>query len=124
MSVNEELQIVELEPTTETETEEVAKGRKKIILDTEQIQRLASMQCTTKEIAFVLGVSIDTLNRNYKEHIELGKAEGKILLRRAQWRNAVEKDNVTMQIWLGKNILKQTDQPIDDDSAQILPWSD
>ena len=122
MSVNEELQIVELEPTTETE--EVAKGRKKIILDTEQIQRLASMQCTTKEIAFVLGVSIDTLNRNYKEHIELGKAEGKILLRRAQWRNAVEKDNVTMQIWLGKNILKQTDQPIDDDSAQILPWSD
>ncbi len=122
MSVNEESQIVELEPTTETE--EVAKGRKKIILDTEQIQRLASMQCTTKEIAFVLGVSIDTLNRNYKEHIELGKAEGKILLRRAQWRNAVEKDNVTMQIWLGKNILKQTDQPIDDDSAQILPWSD
>lgn len=122
MSINEESQIVELEPTTETE--EVAKGRKKIILDTEQIQRLASMQCTTKEIAFVLGVSIDTLNRNYKEHIELGKAEGKILLRRAQWRNAVEKDNVTMQIWLGKNILKQTDQPIDDDSAQILPWSD
>ena len=90
----------------------------------EQLSRLASIQCTVKEIAFIMGCSTETINRHYKDAVESGRAQGKLALRRAQWRNAVEKDNVTMQIWLGKNILKQTDQPIDEDSAQILPWSD
>jgi hypothetical protein len=90
----------------------------------EQLKRLASIQCTVKEIAFIMGCSTETINRHYADEIETGRAEGKLALRRAQWRNAVEKDNVTMQIWLGKNILKQTDQPIDEDSSKILPWSD
>ena len=120
MSINEDLQVVELEPSTEEET----RGRKKIELDREQIQRLAGIQCTFKEIAFIMGVSTETIKRNYLDDVELGKANGKLALRRAQWRNAEEKDNVTMQIWLGKNILKQTDQPVDEDGIQILPWSD
>jgi predicted HTH transcriptional regulator len=108
---------------TETEEKKGA-GRPKIELDKDQITRLAEIQCTTKEIAYILGVSVETISRNYSDVVDAGKANGKLALRRAQWRNAVEKDNVTMQIWLGKNILKQTDQPISDEDNQILPWSD
>lgn len=116
MSINEETLVVQ--------DKETKKGRKRIELDREQIQRLASIQCTLKEMAYIMNTSIDTLRRNYLDDIELGKATGRLQLRRAQWRNAVEKDNVTMQIWLGKNILNQTDQPVDEDSSQILPWND
>ncbi len=72
----------------------------------------------------MLGVSTDTLKRNYEDVIHQGKTLGKVALRRAQWRNAVEKNNVTMQIWLGKNCLSQTDSPLEEDAGTILPWSD
>ena len=87
-----------------------------------QIERLAEIQCSNKEIAYIMGCSVDTLRRHYSDHVEFGKAEGKIKLRRAQWRNAIEENNTTMQIWLGKNYLEQADQPINNDDNQILPW--
>jgi hypothetical protein len=100
------------------------KGRPKKEVDTSILQKLCEVQCTVKEMAYILGVSTDTLNRNYADVIETGKTLGKIALRRAQWRNAVEKNNVTMQIWLGKNILNQTDAPLDEEAGTILPWKD
>ncbi len=100
------------------------KGRPPIKVDVEVLRNLCEIQCTIKEIAFVLGVSVDTLNRNYRDVIDAGKSQGKIALRRAQWRNAMEKNNVTMQIWLGKNVLNQTDTPLDEEAGTILPWTD
>lgn len=90
----------------------------------EQIVRLAELQCTIKEISYVMGVSREVIKRHYNDEVELGKVNGRIKLRRAQWRNALDNENVTMQIWLGKNILEQTDQPKDEESNQILPWSE
>ncbi len=123
MSQNEETKH-KYKDTPKSELNPKGGGRKKIDLDESQIQRLAEIHCNWKEIAYIMGVSVDTLKRNYTESVEMGKAMGKIQLRRAQWRNAVEKDNVTMQIWLGKNVLGQSDNPISDDSSQILPWND
>lgn len=100
------------------------KGRPKIEIDESILRNLCEIQCTVKEMAFVLGVSVDTLNRNYADVIQAGKSQGKIALRRAQWRNAIEKNNVTMQIWLGKNVLNQTDTPLDEEAGTILPWTD
>jgi len=97
-------------------------GRPKKQIDREVLINLASIQCTMAEIAFVLGVSVDTIARNYRDDIELGKAQGKIKLRRAMFRNACEKDNAVMQIWLSKNLLNMTDQPASDESSMVLPW--
>ena len=99
-------------------------GRPKIQLDTDMITRLAELQCSLREIAYVMGCSHDTIERNYKEYVELGKVQGKIKLRRAMFRNATENDNPTIQIWLSKNILGYTDQPQSDESSMILPWED
>ena len=100
------------------------KGAPKKKIDKDVLRKLCEIQCTQKEMAYVLGVSVDTLNRNYRDDIDLGKTMGKVALRRAQWRNATEKNNVTMQIWLGKNILNQTDAPLDEEAGTILPWTD
>ena len=108
-----------------TEDKQVkVKGAPKKKIDVKVLRNLLEIQCTLKECAQVLGVSTDTLQRNYREDIDLGKTMGKVTLRRAQWRNAVEKNNVTMQIWLGKNCLGQQDSPLDEDSGTILPWND
>jgi hypothetical protein len=70
-----------------------------------------------------MGCSVDTLDRHHKTDIERGQAQGKIKLRRAMFRNAVEKDQPVMQIWLSKNYLGMQDAPNSDDSDAILPWS-
>jgi NADH/NAD ratio-sensing transcriptional regulator Rex len=88
----------------------------------DQIERLAEIQCSNKEIAYIMGCSVDTLRRHYTDHVELGKTNGKIKLRRAQWRNAIDDNNTTMQIWLGKNYLGQAESPINTEDNQILPW--
>jgi hypothetical protein len=87
----------------------------RIQLDYEQVRNLAAIQCTDLEMASVLGCSRDTLKRRKKDDplflaaYDAGKAEGRASLRRLQWRNA-EQGNVTMQIWLGKQYLGQSDK--------------
>lgn len=115
------------------------RGRPKLIIDYKLVQRLADIHCTQTEIASALGVSVDTLQRN-KEFCGLykkGLDEGRASLRRLQWAAAEgiepklvldnfgqpsadlkgkpiftlgQLPNVTMQIWLGKQILGQADK--------------
>ena len=97
-------------------------GRPKIELDRDQIRKLAELHCTIKEVAYVMGVSADTIERNYRDVYDEGLAFGKIKLRRAMMRNATELNNATIQIWLSKNLLGYTDNPVNDDDTVILPW--
>ena len=86
-------------------------GRPKIKLDYELIGKLSYIQCTQKEIASTLEVSTRTLQKD-EEFIRIykkGQEEGKMSLRRLQWKAAKE-NNVTMLIWLGKQYLGQTDK--------------
>lgn len=100
------------------------RGRKPIELDTTVLTKLAEIQCNLKEMAYVMGCSVDTLKRNYMDVIELGQAQGKIKLRRAMFRNATENDHAVMQIFLAKNLLGMADQPRAADDDEILPWDD
>lgn len=86
-------------------------GRKKIKIDWDTVERLASIGCTQGEIANVLGVSVDTLQRRkeYAAVYKRGFDKGKMSLRRAQYKKAMD-GNTTMLIWLGKQFLGQTDK--------------
>jgi hypothetical protein len=106
------------------ETKKRKPGRPKLELDADKIRKLAELHCTKKEISYVMGCSVDTLDRNYKEEVDTGYASGKIKLRRAMFRNATEYNNATIQIWLSKQYLAMTDQPISDEDSNILPWDD
>jgi hypothetical protein len=78
------------------------------------LRALASILATTKEIAAVLGVHEDTLFEAFKREPRLreiymsGRETGKASLRRVQFDLA--KRNAAMAIFLGKNLLGQSDQ--------------
>ena len=82
---------------------------KKYNLDTKQVEQLAGFGCTDTEIASFFDISRTTLERNYEHYLTKGREEGKIRLRQMQWASA-KKGNVAMLIWLGKQILGQSDK--------------
>ena len=94
---------------------------KKYNLDTDQIKKLASLGCTNKEIADFFGCSADLLEKSYSEFLTKGRAEQKLRLRQLQWKSA-EKGNIVMQIWLGEQILGQSENTIKEDD-EPLAWS-
>ncbi len=84
-------------------------ARPKLKLDESLIERLAAIHCPITEIAAALNCSVDTLERNYAGLIAKGKERGRTSLRRTQW-DAAMKGNVVMMIWLGKQLLGQSDK--------------
>ena len=83
--------------------------RPKKILDKELVMELAGLNCTLEEIARIMKVSERTLQRNYADEMTKGKEYVKTSLKRAQYRSALN-GSFVMQIWLGKNLLGQTDK--------------
>jgi hypothetical protein len=77
------------------------------------VGRLANIGCTMNEIAAVCDCSVDILERRFADVIKKGRETGKASLRRQQWKKACE-GNVTMQIWLGKQLLGQRDVVVTD----------
>ena len=84
-------------------------GRPKKEIDYTTVEKLANIQCTQEEIASFLGISSRILLRDekFKELFAKGRENGKMSLRRIQWKHAEK--NTTMAIWLGKQYLGQKD---------------
>ena len=76
----------------------------------EDVSKLASYGCTLNEIADFHNVDVNTIRRRFKADMTKGKADVKIRLRKAQLKTALEDRNPTMLIWLGKQMLNQSDQ--------------
>jgi hypothetical protein len=90
------------------------------ILDWTKIDSMLHIQCTGEEIASILDISYDTLERccrrdkkmKFAEYSTMKRQGGKASLRRKQW--AMADKNVAMAIWLGKVMLGQKEtQEID-----------
>jgi len=82
---------------------------KKYNIDTEQVEKLAGLGCSNTEIASFFGVGEHVIRKSYAEFLEKGRDKGKIRLR--QWQmKAAERGNVAMLIWLGKQMLGQSDK--------------
>ena len=88
-----------------------AVGRpKKYDIDTDTLFKLAKYNLTNIEIADIYGCDESLLRNNYSEYLTKGRGELKKRLRQAQYEEAVEGRNITMLIWLGKQILGQTEK--------------
>jgi len=83
-------------------------------IDIRQVEELARIGATEEDMAAVLGVSVDTIQRRKRASeefcgaIKRGQATTRNSLRRLQLKKALE-GNVTMLIWLGKQLLGQSD---------------
>ncbi len=95
---------------------------KKYNIDTEEVFKLAKYGCSNVEIADFYGCDESLIRKSYSEYITKGRASGKTRLRQLQWDSA-EAGNVTMQIFLGKNILGQKDRHETAELDEPLVWS-
>lgn len=107
-------------------------SRTAIPLDTNELEKLCSLQCTQDEIASWFGVTRRTIEKRvaseetfehsrvvdgikytssmtFKQIMDRGYAQGRISLRRRQFQIA-EAGSTAMAIFLGKNFLGQRDQ--------------
>ena len=90
----------------------MAKGQKKQKadkIDPEQVEKLAMMGCKISEIAAFFDVNRKTIERNFGTILKKGKEKGKMSLRRKQYEVAM-RGNVSMLIWLGKQMLDQCEK--------------
>lgn len=82
-----------------------------------QFEEMCNIQCTKDEICAIFQIDEKTLTKWCQETYSVGFSDiyktkssgGKMSLRRKQFQSA-ENGNVTMQIWLGKQYLGQTDK--------------
>ncbi len=87
--------------------------RPKAKIDLAEVEKLCSMQSTDEEIAAWFGVTARTIARRrreraFREAMERGRAKGRISVRRMQMK-LLEPGNATMGVWLGKQVLGQTE---------------
>lgn len=92
-------------------------GRPKKEIKKLEFEKLCGLQCTQQEICDFLGVDHKTLTRwckreygaEYSQVYQEKRTNGKISLRRMQFKLAEK--SAAMAIFLGKNILGQSDYP-------------
>jgi hypothetical protein len=74
----------------------------------EKIKHLASFGCTDEEIASVCEVDVRTLQNRFGTLLKAGRDTFKTEIRQMQWKRMKEGSD-TMLIWLGKVVLRQTE---------------
>jgi len=99
-------------------------GRDKKIVPPDEVQKLAALGCSNRDIANFFGIEESNVSRHFAAFIIKGREELKITLRRAMLDNACRNMNAAVQIFLAKNILGMSDTPVNSDEKQPLPWSD
>jgi len=102
---------------------EVGRGNRKRVVVPQDVYELAAIGCTDAEIARWFDIKYDTLRYNFADVIDKGREDVKMSLRRAMLKNALG-GNAVMQIWLSKNLLGMSDNPINTQENQPLPWTD
>jgi hypothetical protein len=93
-------------------------GRPRVEFSLETLASMVRIQMTRSECAGVLKVSEKTIDRRLQEETGAGfdafykshSDEGKMSLRRAQFKAAVEDHQPTMLVWMGKQMLGQSDK--------------
>jgi len=94
-------------------------GRPKAKIKAADVYKLAQIGCTLNEIADFHDVDVNTIRRRFKKELIKGKSNLKQRLRKAQLETAIEGKNPTMLIWLGKQMLNQTDNGTFDDEELV-----
>jgi hypothetical protein len=96
----------------------------KVVISEEEVRMLAKLYCPSKEIAKYFGISYQQIISHFGTFIEEEQVKTKQKLRAKQLEEAYN-GNTTLLIWLGKQMLGQTDQgPKHGDNNQPLPWSE
>jgi len=84
-------------------------GRDKVVVPPIEVFKLAEIGCKDNEIADWFGIDNNTLRYNFSVELLKGRESLKQSLRKAQIQLGLS-GNCVMLIWLGKNLLGQSDK--------------
>jgi hypothetical protein len=99
-------------------------GRDQVVVPPEEVEDLAAIGCTNRDIANWYGINEDTLVYSFKHNLVKGRENLKISLRRAMLKNACVNLNAAVQIFLAKNMLGMSDNGLVNDGSKVLPFTD
>jgi hypothetical protein len=99
-------------------------GRDQVVVPPSEVEDLAALGCTDRDIANWFGIKEDTLRYNFADFLLKGRESVKISLRRAMLKNACVNLNATIQIFLAKNMLGMSDNGMVTDNSKVLPFTD
>lgn len=101
----------------------VGRGNNANVVPPEEVEKLAAIGCTDREIAAFFSIKEDTLRRNFAEYITKGREYQKTRLRMNMFKAA---DNLqpAILIFLAKNLLGMSDSPVDSEANTPLPWNE
>lgn len=86
-------------------------ARPKLKIDEKQVVKLASEGASNRDIAALFGVDDVTIANRFSALLGKARAERRMKLRKFQW-NSASHGNVAMQIWLGKQLLDQSERVV------------
>lgn len=101
----------------------IGRGANEQVIPEEEVAKLAQMHCTNKEMADFFGVKLQTFMDNFRDIVNKNKLITKQRLRQAMLQQALSGDRVLM-IFLSKNYLGMSDNPLSEESNEILPWTE
>jgi hypothetical protein len=95
-------------------------GRPAYQIDWQSFEELVVRQNTCEDVAAILRIDPNTLQKAVQEHynmtfaavFESKRGEGRGSLRGALWKKAIDKEDITAQIWLSKQYLGMTDKSV------------
>jgi hypothetical protein len=102
---------------------EVGRGKNKKIVFPEDVYKLAAIGCTDQDIATWFDIEYSTLRYNFSDIIAKGRQDLKMTLRKSMLKNALN-GNAAIQIFLAKNMLGMSDNPVDSEENRPLPWTE
>lgn len=101
----------------------IGRAPKQRVVPPDEVFKLAELGLNDRDLAEWFDVSESTLRYNFSSYLTKARQSLKIKLRRAQLRVALD-GNPTMLIWLGKQMLGQSENPYNTDEDKVLPWAD
>lgn len=101
----------------------IGRAPRQRVVPPDEVFKLAELGLNDRDLAEWFDISESTLRYNFSSFLTRARQSLKVKLRRAQLRVALE-GNPTMLIWLGRNILGQSDTPLNTEDTKPLPWNE
>ena len=102
----------------------IGRGDNRQIIEIEQVRRLAMLHCSYNDMAKFFGVKENTFINNFRFEVERARETTKHRLMEAMLENAIVRHNPAIQIFLAKNLLSMSNDPIVQEGVTPLPWLD
>jgi len=101
----------------------VGRGENKQIINIEDVEKLAALHLTYKDMAEYFGCKENTFRDHFKSVCQKARQKTKQRLMQAMLHNAIDKNQPAIQIFLAKNMLGFSNEPINTNvNTSVLPW--